>query len=1323
MSTAKFEVVKFDRKINFTLWQVRMRAVLVQSGVQKALKGDKPADMKDADWEDIDEKARSAIQLSLSDEVLREVISEKTTKALWEKLESLYLKKTLTNKLYKKQCLYSLRMSEGTSLGSHIDEFESLIMDLQNLDVNIEDEDQALLLLCSLPSSYRHFRETMLYGKDTISLKDVKTALETKEKIDHDITRQSSNSQAQGLYARGRPEQRGRPQDRGKSRGKSKHRSKSRGRDVVCWYCKEPGHVRNKCDKLQKKRENKVTPQNEETAQVSVAEERADVLFVTEDRFNSNNEWIMDTGCSYHMCPNRDWFSTYESIDGGIVLMGNNAQCKTVGIGTIRIRMHDGIVRTLSDVRHVPDLKKNLISLGTLDSNGCKFSAEGGVLRVSKGALIVMKAKKAGSLYILQGSTITGSAAVSESSMPDSEVTKLWHMRLGHMSEKGLTLLSKRGLLCGQSTGKMDFCEHCVFGKQKRLSFSTGIHRTKGTLDYIHSDLWGPSPVPSKGGARYLLTFIDDFSRKVWVFFLKNKNDVFDTFKSWKTLIEKQTGKQIKRLRTDNGLEFCSGDFNRFCEDEGIVRHRTVVKTPQQNGVAERMNRTLLERARCMLSNAGLSKDFWAEAISTACFLVNRSPSTAIEFKTPEEVWSGKPADYSNLRIFGCPAYMHVSEGKLEPRAKKCIFLDYASGVKGYRLWCLDPKSPKFVISRDVTFDESALLTSKKESPVSSDTDKIDSASKQVELEVPCSPLMPQNPNILESQSEEEIDVEDVPQEASHSIAENRPRREIRPPQRYTDFVAYALTIGEETDSVGEPVTYTDAISSVDSAKWLISMQEEIESLHKNDTWVLVKPPAKQRIFGCKWIFKRKEGILGVEDARYKARLVAKGYSQVPGVDFNDIFSPVVKHSSIRVLLALVAMHDLELEQLDVKTAFLHGELEEQIYMQQPQGFIVEGKEDHVCLLKKSLYGLKQSPRQWYKRFDSFMIGNGYSRSNYDSCVYFRKTDDGSFVYLLLYVDDMLIAAKKLSDIDKLKKQLKNEFEMKDLGAAKKILGMEIKRNRKEGKLFLTQRGYIEKVLERFGMKNAKPVSTPLAAHFRLSAALSPKTESEKRYMTRVPYSSAVGSIMYAMVCTRPDISHAVSVVSRYMSCPGKAHWNAVKWILRYLRGTSEACLEFSRSSSSLVGFVDSDYAGDLDKRRSLTGYVFTLGGSAVSWKASLQPVVALSTTEAEYIAITEVIKEALWLRGLYGELSSCSDATTIFCDSQSAIHLTKDQMFHERTKHIDIKFHFVRDIIAQGQVTVKKISTHDNPADMLTKSLPNVKFKHCLNLISISNY
>ncbi|XP_047256674.1 uncharacterized protein LOC107851807 isoform X1 [Capsicum annuum] len=342
------------------------------------------------------------------------------------------------------------------------------------------------------------------------------------------------------------------------------------------------------------------------------------------------------------MCPNRYLFNTFESVGGGVVLMGNNTPCKVFGKGTVRIRMHDGVVRTLTDVIYVPDLKKNLISLGTLESLGCKYTGEGGVLKVSSGAHVIMKAHRSGTLYTLLGSNVTGAAAVSTSNQLDPNITKLWHMRLGHMSEKGLSILSKRGLLCRQSIEKMEFCEHRVFGKLKRVSFkSPVVHQTKSTLDYIHSDLWGPSRTQSKGGARYMLTFIGDYSRKVWVYFLKNKSDVFLTFKQWKVLIEKQTEKQAKRLRTDNGLEFCNDEFNEFCKNEGIARHRIMRMTPQQNGVAERMNRTLLERARCMISNAGLTNIFWAEAISTACYVINRAPSSPLNFKTPEKIWSG----------------------------------------------------------------------------------------------------------------------------------------------------------------------------------------------------------------------------------------------------------------------------------------------------------------------------------------------------------------------------------------------------------------------------------------------------------------------------------------------------------------------------------------------------------------------------------------------------------------------------------------------------------------------------------------------------------
>ncbi|KAG8500760.1 hypothetical protein CXB51_002783 [Gossypium anomalum] len=313
-------------------------------------------------------------------------------------------------------------------------------------------------------------------------------------------------------------------------------------------------------------------------------------------------------------------------------------------------------------------------------------------------------------------------------------------------------------------------------------------------------------------------------------------------------------------------------------------------------------------------------------------------------------------------------------------------------------------------------------------------------------------------------------------------------------------------------------------------------------------------------------------------------------------------------------------MHDLELEQLDVKTAFLYGKLEEDIYMQQPESFTVSKKENYVCLLKKSLYRLKQSPRQWYKRFDSFMASHDFKRT-----------------------------AKDKGEIRKVKAQLSEEFDMKDLGLAKKIVGMEILRDRKASKLYLSQKGYIEKVLCRFNMQSVKPVSTPLTAYFRLSLALSPQSDDEIKYMSHVPYSSAVGFLI-----TRDGAIRRVYV----------------------------------------------DFVGDLDRRRSLT--------------------VALSTTEAEYTAITEACKEAIWLKRLFSELNEDLQISIVLCDSQSAIFLTKDQMFHERTKHIDVRYHFVRDIIAHGGIVVSKISTHENPADMMTKSLPITKFEHCLDLVGV---
>lgn len=359
------------------------------------------------------------------------------------------------------------------------------------------------------------------------------------------------------------------------------------------------------------------------------------------------------------------------------------------------------------------------------------------------------------------------------------------------------------------------------------------------------------------------------------------------------------------------------------------------------------------------------------------------------------------------------------------------------------------------------------------------------------------------------------------------------------------------------------------------------------------------------------------------------------------GIDYNEVFAPVVKHISIRIVLSLVVNEDLYLEQLDVKTAFLNGTLEEEIFMEQLEGYEAKGKEDMVCLLKKSLYGLKQSPSQWNKRFDGFMKDQGFRQSPYDQCVYVSGEDVKSMIYLLIYVDDMLLVSKSMEVVQRLKDSLSKEFEMKDLGAATRILGMDILRNKKEETLKLSQGKYIEKVLSTFNMANCKHVTTPLGAQFKLRSLDEKEEIMEPPHMVDIPYASTVGNLMYAMVGSRPDIAHAVGVVSKFMGKPGRKHWEAVKWILRYIRGTTEFGLWFKKGEEFRVeGYSDADYTTDLDRRRSVTGYLFQVGGNTVSWRSGLQPIVALSTTESEYMDLNEVAKEALWLKGFCEDLS-----------------------------------------------------------------------------------
>ncbi|GAB2276096.1 hypothetical protein Dimus_039170 [Dionaea muscipula] len=630
---------------------------------------------------------------------------------------------------------------------------------------------------------------------------------------------------------------------------------------------------------------------------------------------------------------------------------------------------------------------------------------------------------------------------------------------------------------------------------------------------------------------RYFLSLIDDFSRKVWVFLLKTKDETLDRFKEWKTITENQIDKKVKVLRTDNGLEFCNVLFDDYCKQCGIERHKTVVGTPQQNGVAERMNRTLLEKVRCLMFTSAVPKSFWGEALNTAAYLVNRSPSTVLNLKCPEEIWNKRSPSLDHLKIFGCSAYAHKNDGKLNPRSVKCVFLGYQEGTKGYRLWERESAGIKILISRDVIFNENTFPC--KSGSVKSDVYMPDSSDFSVDfqlydtthIEVEHATLPDHSSSAATSHGEEgntatsqgeegkitasqeedgspqfiQTDDEDsaAPENTTEPVPFNHPnlddyqlvrdrnRRAPKPNPRYNNYaelVFTALLAASDINCI-EPDSYAAAIASKNSQCWKKAMNEEYDSLIKNNTWTLVPRPVKARVIDCKWIFKIKEGISKSDSIKYKARLVAKGYSQKEGIDYNEIFSPVVKFKTIRMMLAIVAFYDLELEQMDVKTAFLNGDLDEIIHMNQPEGFEDKVNKNYVCKLNKSLYGLKQAPRQWYKRFDTFVTQIGFCRSEFDVCLYFAHLDAVP-IYLLIYVDDMLLISKSMKLINDLKRKLSAEFDMKDLGCAKKILGIEIERNRNANELKLHQTSYIKKVCTRFEVIGCKTCHCSIGSTF-----------------------------------------------------------------------------------------------------------------------------------------------------------------------------------------------------------------------------------------------
>lgn len=1215
--------------------------------------------------------------------------------------------------------------------------------------------------------------------------------------------------------------------------------------------------------------------------------------------------WVLDSGCSMHVCGNRNLFTQLGQLKEPIsVTFGNGQVVQASGIG--RVYWPAAQVFLVS-VLYVPECALNLISVSAATQSGWSVcfeadSERGTVENAKVGAQLTVTRREG--LYVLdqEGCIPTPSVGQTVLSAQAALDAQLWHKRFGHLSYSGLQTLHRHGMVVGLEVSNKGLsaameciCEVCVLAKQHRGPFYSSPSRTTRVLELVHMDVCGPIEVPSLGGKRYFVTLLDDWSGWSIVVPIAAKSQVAEVIilelERWMT----QTGQPLQRVRTDNGGEFLARMFSEWCAGRGVLHEKSAPYTPEQNGAAERLNRTLVERVRAMLYESGLSKRFWAEAVKTACWVRNRSPVKGAAVTPYERMWGRQP-DVSRMRVFGCRAFAFVPaelRKKLDPVSKPGIFVGYDNEVN----WRVYHAGTEHIsCSKHVIFDERnkgqsappvepppesgegyVLLGMYQPAPAPQQGGDGEAAQpaagnaagqpaaaevraaadvqpgqvagavggvpgvgpgvpaaaqpaaqgepgqvpgvvadaapevapgvpgpeaqeeqvpgvaadaapevvpgvpepeapaqapvqarrrpvlrRQAQVPAPvvedspppprqtasaepaaAEPLIPERASGVPSTSGRpsggfrtvsindiahgrRVRVQGVPPEGSRGSDAGPSARAadadgadefgvegpsgMRPGARSRLTPSYLrdyITVGSKrhhsvmsaqvarppgVEMLEAPITVEEAMSRPDADRWKEAMQEELTSLHEHNTWDLVECPLGVKPVPCRWVFTLVKGQDGFVQ-RYKARLVAKGYAQREGIDYGEVFAPVSTSTTLRSLLAVVAARDLELEQVDIKTAFLNGELEEDVWMVQPPGFEQPGL---VCKLNKSLYGLKQAPRAWHERLKAELASIGAQPSRADPCLYILRQEE-EVSYILVYVDDCLIASSSRELIGVVKAKLQSVFTVHDLGQAHVFLGVVIERDRENRILKISQRRMALDVVERFGMAEARVQPQPMREKTELRQGEGERVEA--------PYAQLVGSLLYLAGATRPDLAFVASALARFMSNPQVIHWKLAKDVLAYLAGTADLGIVYG-GEAGLCAWADADYAGDRDAYKSTAGFVFTFGGGAVSWKSKRQPTVALSTLEAEMQAACLATREVLWLRDLLWDLGVKVGTVELACDSQAVIANIKHPVVSSRAKHVGVVREFVYDHVVMRDVSFFYCPTAEMVADVFTKPL-----------------
>jgi hypothetical protein len=1271
---------------NYPLWSYKMRMLLTSKGLWGQVDGSAPKDVEK------DSQAHTNIVLRLEDSQIVHVMNAKSAAAVWKTLEGMNKANDISTKLWLKEKYATFRYSSD-SMEKHIEALERLILDMKSAECVPDEDDICATMLRSLPSSY-----DMMVQAIRMSMVRM-TYTELIMKIKSEAVRQKDQEEVQeqtAMFAKNK-----------KFKGK---KSKKDKKDVQCYNCGKMGHYKNECRSKKKSSEDK---------------DESYVAFHagSSQECKEGSMWVIDSGASNHMCSDKTMFSELRkpATERYVSVAKAGTKLKILGIGTVNIKLEvdDQVIQAkLEDTLLVEDLARNLFSVSAVTKRGMKVEIGQDGCKIKKQGKTVALGRQIGSLvYLNVVQEASGHLAKEDAS--------LWHRRFGHASSSTLKIMQRNGMIDKkiQIPEQDVVCETCALAKQTRETFKKEPS-SKDHSGIVCSDVMGPITPVSVSGNRYVVTFIHMGSRLVQVYPMKTKDEVPRKFKEYCEYVKTNTKLVIKTLRSDNGGEYKSKAMTQLCKTMKVKQEFTIPYNPEQNGMAERMNRTLTEMVRCMLQDSKMDKKYWAEAIITAAHIRNSVINASDSEATPFELATGVKPDYQALRVFGSVCYSHIPKqkrSKLDNTSKKCRMLGYLKNQHGYRL--LEVATGNVIHSRSVKWCEESRSQEVQDVFEIQDEDDEEMDEMGIKTDAPDVDLWTSPPG-SPRRSGQPTQTSMTPGRNGENEMFVRPYRKKKAIIRYQDeFDGLVCLIAETNpheakclvacdDEDEKASSFQEIMKSKHKNEWKEAMDKEIKSIKDHQTWELVPRPRNQKVIGSRWIFKIKRHADGSIE-RYKARFCAKGYTQKFGVDYSETFAPVVKHTSIRTLFALAAKMDLEMYQFDVNTAFLYGIIDADIYMEQPDGYIDEDHQDYVCKLKKSLYGTKQAARQWNQRLHEHMRVHGFNRTEADHCVYIR-TQGKEFVVIVIYVDDLIVLAKTKQSIDQVSKQLKAEFDIKELGEVTFCLGIQVKRNRSRKTIEINQEAMIDRVAERFKVEDCKPTHLPADANSKLIRMKS--EEGEKA--SGMPYRELVGSLMYIMVCTRPDICNAVGEVSKFCEDHGSDHWIAALKILKYLKTTKTLSLVFNgMKNEEMVAYADASWASDQDNGRSVTGYVVLVNGTSVSWKSKRQPTVAMSSTEAEYMALFAVVQEVIWMRRLLNQVLFCENGqvqepTIVYQDNKSTILLANNPSQHSRTKHINTKFHFTRDQVNEGTIKIVYKSTEDMVADVLTKAVSRVKLK-----------